>query len=263
MGKLFTFVIALTIYNLSFSQDLERKNLYYGNKAYDEKEFDDAILYYEEALKTSPLSFKTNFNMANAYFKKGDFQQATDLYSTLLDLAPTAFDRSKVYHNLGNAQFMNQKLDDAIESYKEALKINPKDEDSRYNLAYALLLKNQQQQQEQEQKQNENENENDENSDENQDGQNDQNQQEGDEKNQDKNDEQKEGDEEKDQNEKDSDGNNGDEKTDKQKAAQQNKISKEQAKRILDAALKKEKEVQKKLEKYKQVGTGESSKKDW
>ncbi len=236
--------------------------MYYGNKAYDEKEFDEAILYYEEALKTSPLSFKTNFNMANAYFKKGDFQQASDLYSTLLDLAPTAFDRSKVYHNLGNAQFMNQKLDDAIESYKEALKINPKDEDSRYNLAYALLLKNQQQQQEQEQNENENENENNENSDENQNGQNNQDQKEGDEKNQDPSDEENDS-EGKNQNEKESDGNNGDEKTDKQKAAQQNKISKEQAKRILDAALKKEKEVQKKLEKYKQVGTGESSKKDW
>ncbi len=236
--------------------------MYYGNKAYDEKEFDEAILYYEEALKTSPLSFKTNFNMANAYFKKGDFQQASDLYSTLLDLAPTAFDRSKVYHNLGNAQFMNQKLDDAIESYQEALKINPKDEDSRYNLAYALLLKNQQQQQEQEQNENENENENNENSDENQNGQNNQDQKEGDEKNQDQSDEEKDN-EGKNENEKDSDGNKGDEKTDKQKAAQQNKISKEQAKRILDAALKKEKEVQKKLEKYKQVGTGESSKKDW
>jgi Ca-activated chloride channel family protein len=262
MDKLITLLIALTIYNFSFSQDLERKNMYYGNKAYDEKEFDEAILYYEEALKTSPLSFKTNFNMANAYFKKGDFQQASDLYSTLLDLAPTAFDRSKVYHNLGNAQFMNQKLDDAIESYKEALKINPKDEDSRYNLAYALLLKNQQQQQEQEQNENENENENNENSDENQNGQNNQDQKEGDEKNQDPSDEENDS-EGKNQNEKESDGNNGDEKTDKQKAAQQNKISKEQAKRILDAALKKEKEVQKKLEKYKQVGTGESSKKDW
>lgn len=262
MDKLITLLIALTIYTHSFSQDLERKNLYYGNKAYDEKEFDEAILYYEEALKTSPLSFKTNFNMANAYFKKGDFQQASDLYGTLLDLAPTAFDRSKVYHNLGNAQFMNQKLDDAIESYKEALKINPKDEDSRYNLAYALLLKNQQQQQEQEQNENENENENKEKSDENQNGQNNQDQKEGDEKNQEQND--KENDAEgKNQNEKESEGNNGDEKTDKQKAAQQNKISKEQAKRILDAALKKEKEVQKKLEKYKQVGTGESSKKDW
>lgn len=256
-------MIALLISNLSFSQDLERKNLYYGNKAYDEKEFDDAILYYEEALKASPLSFKTNFNMANAYFRKGDFQQASDLYSTLLDLAPTAFDRSKVYHNLGNAQFMNQKLDEAIESYKEALKINPNDEDSRYNLAYALLLKNQQQEQEQKENENQNQDENNENSDKNEDGKNDQNQQEGDEKNQDKNNDQKEGDEKNDQDEKESDGDNGDEKTDKQKAAQQNKISKEQAKRILDAALKKEKEVQKKLEKYKQVGTGESSKKDW
>jgi tetratricopeptide (TPR) repeat protein len=261
MDKLITLIIALTIYNLSFSQDLERKNMYYGNKAYDEKEFDEAILYYEEALKTSPLSFKTNFNMANAYFKKGDFQQASDLYSTLIDLAPTAFDRSKVYHNLGNAQFMNQKLDDAIESYEEALKINPKDEDSRYNLAYALLLKNQQQQQEQEQ--NENESENDKNSEKNEDGKNNQDKEEGDEKNQDKNNDKSDGDKKEGEDEQNSDGNNSDEKTDKQKASQQNKISKEQAKRILDAALKKEKEVQKKLEKYKQVGTGESSKKDW
>lgn len=245
MDKLTAILCLLFVSQVSISQDLERKNIYYGNKAYDEKEFDDAIGYYQEALNASPLSFKSNFNMANAYFKKGDFQTAGDLYAAIIDLAPTAFDRSKVYHNLGNAHFLNQKLDDAIDAYKEALKINPADEDSRYNLAYALLLKSQQPEQDQEQNQDENnENQNSENKNEenkNSDG------------NQDKNEDKKN----------DSNGQNDDKKTEQKNASQQNRISKEQAKRILDAALKKEKEVQKKMEKYKIVGTGESSKKDW
>lgn len=257
MDKLLAIIAALVICQTSFSQDLEKKNIYYGNKAYDEKEFDEAILYYEEALKAAPLSFKSNFNMANAYFKKGDFQKASDLFASIIDLAPTAFDRSKVYHNLGNAHFMNQKLDDAINAYKESLKINPNDEDSRYNLAYALLLKNQQQQQNPEQ------NENDENGDNSENGNNGDNQ-----NNSDNSDENGDGNNEKDENdpqnkdENDSDGNNGDERTEQEKASA-NRISKEQAKRILDSALKKEKEVQKKMERYKKVGSGESSKKDW
>lgn len=237
------------------SQDLEKRNLYYGNRAFDEGDFDEAIGYYEEAVNASPLSFKPNYNMANAYFRKNDFEKAANLYGSIIDLAPTAYDRALVYHNLGNSYFMNQKLDDAIDAYKAALKLNPKDEDSRYNLAYAQLLKKQQQQnqdknenQDKNQDQNENENEGD-------------NQNESDQNGNQNN----EGDQ---QNDKEED--SGSDKDDKQdgtndskKQPIQPKISKEQAKRILEAALKSEKDTRKKMEKNKVVGTGESKKKDW
>lgn len=244
MDKLIGIILMLCV-SQALGQDLERKNTYYGNKAYDEKEFDKAIEYYESALLANPLSYKTNYNMANAYFKKGDFQKASELFGSIVDLAPTAYDRSLVYHNLGNSHFMNQKLDDAIDAYKETLKLNPRDEDARYNLAYALLLKQQQPQQDQnqdQQDQNENQDQQDQNSNpnENQDQQ-----------------------EQQDQNNEQNNDQNNDQKQNQSAEKKETRISKEQAKRILDDALKKEKEVQKKREKYKKVGSGESSKKDW
>lgn len=261
MGKKLNYILILSglfLGSISFSQDLERKNIYYGNEAYQNQEFEEALEYYEEALKANPYSYKANFNLANAYFKLGAYQKASDLYSMLVDMAPTAYDRSKVYHNLGNAQLANQKLNDAINSYKEALKLNPSDEETRYNLAYALELKKEQQQQQQQQNQEQNENQ-DENQNENQDENQNENQDENQNENQDGNQ-----DENQDENE-NQDGNQdgNQEKNENNNATAGNRISKEQAKRILDAALKKEKEVQKKLDKYKKVGTGVSSKKDW
>lgn len=260
MAKNYLIIVFLLLSVNLAAQDMERKNLYYGNRAFENLEYDDAIEYYQEALNNSPLSFKPAYNMANAYFRKNDFQKAADMYGSIIDLAPTAFDRALVYHNLGNAYFMNQKLDDAIDAYKSALKLNPKDEDTRYNLAYALEMKKQQQQQqqqqeqEQEQEQNENENEN-ENQNDNQNESGNQNENENGNQNENENEENQDSQ------------NNGGDKSNQDKNDQQQgkmpKISKEQAKRMLEAALKSEKDTRGKMEKHKVVGTGESKKKDW
>src|SRR5690606_25752389 len=121
---IFIFIFILSFFQGN-AQDLERRNIYFGNSAFGEEDYEKAIEYYQEAIDVSPLSYKANFNLGNALFRKGDFEKATEIFTTLIDLAPTAFDRSKVYHNLGNCQFMNQQLDEAISSYEEALKLNP------------------------------------------------------------------------------------------------------------------------------------------
>lgn len=251
MGKFYSTLIIVLMGSTVFSQEFEKRSLYYGNQAFDEKDYDGAIAYYEEAINESPLSFKPNFNMANAYFRKNDFQKAADLYGSIIDLAPTAYDRSKVYHNLGNSYFMNQQLDDAIDAYKSALKLNPGDEDSRYNLAYALLMKQkQEEQQNQQQQQNQNENQS-----ENQNGNENQDENEGQDGNQSENQNQNE-------NQQGSGEGDGD-REENQQPATQPRISKDQAKRILEAALKSEKSTRQKMDKHKVVGTGESRKKDW
>lgn len=265
MAKNYLIIVFLLLSVNLAAQDMERKNLYYGNRAFENKEYDDAIEYYQEALNNSPLSFKPAYNMANAYFRKNDFQKAADMYGSIIDLAPTAFDRALVYHNLGNSYFMNQKLDDAIDAYKSALKLNPKDEDTRYNLAYALEMKKQQQQQqeqEQEQEQEQDQNENQDQNDNQNENEND-NQNESGNQNENENGNQNENGNEENQDSQ----NNGGDKSNQDKNNQQQgkmpKISKEQAKRMLEAALKSEKDTRGKMEKHKVVGTGESKKKDW
>jgi Ca-activated chloride channel homolog len=244
MGKL-SFIIGLILLSGQvLAQDEEKRNIYFGNQAFDEGNFDEAIAYYQEAIKHSPLGFKAHFNMGNAYFRKKDVKTASDIYTSIVDLAPTAYDQSKVHYNLGNCQLLSNQIDPAIDSYKAALRINPNDENARYNLAYALHLRQQQPpKQDKEKQENDQQDEND--------GQDEQQRNDEPQDEQDGNGDNSSG---SGQNQPDGEGNNG---------AVPEKISKEQARKILEAALRREKEVQKKIDQKKVVGTGSSGKKDW
>jgi len=263
MDKLILLLALISLNSMATAQDEEKRNLYYGNSYFDKENYDEAIFYYQEAIAAAPLSFKPQFNMANAYFRKGDFEKAQALYESIVELAPTDYDKSRVYHNLGNTHMYNQKLDDAIDAYKSALRLNPLDEETRYNLAYALFLK---QEQEKQEEQNQDQNNEDENNDgENNEGQNGSENQDENGNPQDENENGDENDEDKnegDENEGESNDSEN-EKNDKGNKSAPSKISKEQAKRILDAAYKREKEIQKLIETNKKVGEGTSSKKDW
>ena len=277
-------VLSLLVSFLSFSQDDVKRNTYKGNIFYHDSEFEDAKYYYEKAVNESGFNFKANYNLANTYLRLEEFEKAIETYEKIAEYTNTAAKKSNIYHNIGNSQMLLlskaskdktakagdllKKLEDAIESYKTALKANPRDEETRYNLAYALLIKKQLEEQKKKEKKSDdkNESEEDKDSDDKKDG---------DKSDSDKNkkgdsseDKDKDGepeDEEKDvdkKDEKDSDG-NGDQKDQKPK---QQKISNEQAKRILEAAEKAEKEIQNKLNKQKVI-VGEKgkkgTKKDW
>jgi len=229
------------------SQNELKKNWFKGNDAYENEAYDDALIYYQKAIDDSPLNFKVNFNLGNTNFRLKDFEQAIEIYNQIAELAPTNLDQAWVYHNLGNAYFFNQKLEDAIEAYKSALRLNPTDEETRYNLAYAQFLKKEQDKKnppdQQDQKdQNEQKDKNDPKDQKDQKDPKDQNNP------KDQNDEK----DKKDQKDKNGDG-----------STKRQPISKEQAKRILDAAARNEKKVQGELDKDKVVGTGTSGKIDW
>ena len=126
---------------------------------------------YEEAVRlarTKANLLEAQFNLGDALAKQERFDEAIaafDLVST------TSEDESLIasaLHNKGNMLLQQQDLEGAVESYKEALRINPKDHQTRYNYAYAKNALAQQQQQEQEQDE-ENQDENNEDKEENKD----------------------------------------------------------------------------------------------
>jgi Ca-activated chloride channel family protein len=259
--------ISVLLSFLSFSQDEVRKNTYKGNVFYHNSEFKDALYYYEKAVNESAFNFNANFNLGNTFFRLEEFDKAIEIYQKIADYTTDNQKKSKIYHNIGNAQLYNQKIDDAIESYKTALRSNSQDEETRYNLAYALDLKKQKEQQEKDSKDQEK-------SDDKEDGEEgDKNgkKQEGDKNDSDKNKEdKKDGDQEEDSKDDqesedskdDSDSEPNNEKTEEQK------ISRDQAKRILEEAAKKDKTIQAELNKNKKIETkGEKgdkqTKKDW
>lgn len=265
MHKTLILLLFISIAQFGISQDLTKRNMYYGNQAFQEEEFDEAKQYFENAVSYSPLDFKANFNLANTKLRLEDYEGAIKTYENILNLGPTSLDKSKAYHNLGNAKIMSQDLDGAIEAYKQGLRLNPSDEELRYNLAYALAQK---QKQEQEQKENPEQSDNGENGN-NSDSSN-QNQSENgnndEEGNQDQNSEQNSEEENPEENPNESEQNN-DENGDKDPNGNgqefTNKMSKEEIQSILDTYYKKEKDLQKRLEEGKRVGWGAPRKKDW
>lgn len=213
---------------ISIAQNNERKLIRDGNKLYKAKKFSDAEVEYKKSLEKNQRSVPGNYNLGNAYYKQGKYEEASQQYQSAISNAEIGdAQKANAFHNTGNALLEAKKYPESIEAYKNALKINPKDNDTRYNLAYAKSMLQQQQQQQ------------------NKDGKD---------KNEQKKDQQKNQQQNKEQQKQDKD---------QQKQAQQEKrkISKEDAEKILQALNNDEKNAQKKLQ--KKEGTRIRVDKEW
>ena len=216
-----------------------------GNTAYKDSSYSDAEQLYREALMKDQSSYEASFNMADAIYKQERYSEANSLFKALSEKTDDKIKKSESYHNLGNSLLKEQKLDEAIEAYKNALRNNPKDLDTKYNLAYAMRMKNQSQEQEKEE-QKEEENEED--------------------KKEEKEEQEEEEEEEKDkgENQKEKGEQSEEEKKEEPKQPQDpNEMTEEEAQQILDALQQQEKELQEDLQKKKQKGVKLKILKDW
>lgn len=118
-----------------------------GNKRYAKEKYVDAEVSYRKALETNNKSFEANYNLGNALFKQEKYTDALDFFQKAAALETK--DKSRIaatMHNLGNALLSSQKIEESIDAYERALKANPKDNETRYNLAVAQHLRKKQQQ---------------------------------------------------------------------------------------------------------------------
>jgi len=130
-----------------------------GNDAYNNKKFKDAEIDYKSAVTKDAKSFAGNYNLGNAYYKQDNMEEAGKQYMQSAGTTKDPVEQSKAYYNLGNTYLKQEKFQESVDAYKMALRQNPKDEDARYNLAYALTkLKAQQQKNNQQDKNKQNKN---------------------------------------------------------------------------------------------------------
>ena len=229
----FNLLIALAVLLpvISSAQPGERKLIRDGNKFYQAKKFSDAEVEYKKSLEKNRNSVPGNYNLGNAYYKQGKYDEASQQYQSAISNQEIGEkQKANAFHNYGNAMLEAKKYPESIEAYKNALKIDPKDNDTRYNLAYAQSMLQQQQQQQQQQNKNDKD------------------------KNKQQKDQQKKEQQSKEQQKQDKE---------QQKQAQQDKkkISKEDAEKILQALNNDEKNAQKKLQ--KKDGTRIQIEKEW
>ncbi|CAN5363304.1 hypothetical protein BH11BAC3_BH11BAC3_34950 [soil metagenome] len=144
-------VAALFLFAFVFPAALSAQNdkalVKKGNEAYVEKKYDQAIDSYNKALEKNPESAPAQYNLGNALYKSEKKEDAVAAYDAAIERSKLPMDKSAAYYNKGVALQNNKKLPECIDAYKNALRINPKDEDARLNLQKALEQQKQQQQQ--------------------------------------------------------------------------------------------------------------------
>lgn len=123
----------------AFSQ-AERKFIREGNRLYNKEQFDESELSYRRALERDEDSPQARFNLGNSLYKQERFDEALRYFEDLTDEVEESVNRSKVFHNLGNTLLNSGNIEQGIEAYKEALRNNPGDAETRYNLAWAQQL---------------------------------------------------------------------------------------------------------------------------
>lgn len=233
--------ILILLFLCAFSQAQNTNSLIRkGNNAYADSTYVEAENIYREALQKNQNSFTPSFNLADATYKQEKYSDASIQFEASLKKATNKKDKAKSYHNLGNSLFNEDKLEESIQAYKNALKSNPDDMDTKYNLAFAQRLKKQNEQnQEQDKKEEEQEEEK----------------------------EQEKEEQEKKQEKKEEQEQNSDSKEDKKEEPKEpkdpNEMTEEEAKQMLDALQQQEKELQQDLQKKKGKASKIKIEKDW
>ncbi len=230
------FTVATAVMSLggnTFAQGL-RSHVNKGVDLYKNGKYVQSEFQFKKGLDKSPKNFQANFNLGDSYYKQGKYSDALKYYQSALSKSKSNDLKSAVYHNIGNTLLKDKKIKESISAYTNALKLNPEDMSTKYNLSYALdLLKH-----------NKNQNKNKKNN-------NDKNNQKN--KNQNK------------QNKNNQDKNNQNQNKNRQNNQQQNqqqeKLSKQQAQAIFAALNQEEQKLQDKLRKFK--GKPVKIAKDW
>lgn len=163
LNRTYLFVTAFTLLMLGHLLGQEdAKTLYDGNNLYHSGKIPESSAKYARALELNPNNKKANFNLGNSLYKNamaiksGALTMPSNPGVTPDSLAKMIFDKAaqnfavvansvsdkdtlhRAWHNIGNCYLQKKEYQQAVDAYKKALKFDPKDEETRYNLAYAL-----------------------------------------------------------------------------------------------------------------------------
>ncbi len=221
--------IGLFAFGSSASAQSIRSLVNNGNEMFEKKQYSDAEAEYKKALEKEKDLMEGTYNLGNAVQKQQRFDEAIQNYQQALTKTADKSVQSKIHYNIGNSYFEGKQYKESIDSYKRALKLDPSDEDAKYNLAYASRMLKEQQKQQQQQKNDKN-------------------------KKQDKKEEKKQDQQQQQQQQKQ-------DQQQQQQQQQQKEMSKKEAERILEALKNDEKNTQKKVRKKAPVRM--NVEKDW
>lgn len=228
-------LLAFLISNCSFlicAAQSDRQLIRQGNKLFKKGNVVDAEVAYRKAQEKNARNPQANYNLGNALLQQRKDSAAISHLEAAAKLETNPIRRAQAFHNMGVICQQRQMFGEAIEAYKEALRNNPADDATRYNLELCKRQQKQQQQNQQNQQQNQ------------------QQQQ----KDKDKQEQQQKQDEQQNK-----------EQQQKQQQQQQEKqhMSRENAEQMLNAAMQEEKATQDRMKKAQQQQGRRKLQKNW
>ena len=133
----------------------ERSLVRKGNRDFAKERYDRSIERYTQALEAAPENFEAAYNLGGALYRTEKYEEAAKMLERIAaDSTRTDQERAEAFYNLGNAQFKQEKYPEALESYKNSLRMNPADQEAKYNYAYTKRLLQKQQNEDQNKDQN-------------------------------------------------------------------------------------------------------------
>lgn len=143
MKQFILILLLLLCGTILFAQDA-KSYIHQGDELYRQKKYKEAEEAYRKAAAMQGQKVESNFNLGDALYKEKKFDTADSTFTSIASSSANPLIKAEAYHNLGNALLTNKKYDASIDAYKKALLNNPKDDQTRYNLAYAeeMLKKN-------------------------------------------------------------------------------------------------------------------------
>ena len=147
-------VLLLLVAVSASAQKAERDYIRKGNRFFKDSVYVDAEVNYRKALEVNPKSTVSMFNLGNTLTQQNKLQEAMEQYVGATKIEKDKSNLAQIYHNMGVIFHSQKDYAKAVEAYKESLRNNPKDDETRYNLALAQKqLQDQQQNQDQNQDQ--------------------------------------------------------------------------------------------------------------
>lgn len=258
MKNTITYLVVLATF-FSFAQEKEEAQalalkiandyVHKANQLINEDKFISAEMEYRKAISEQPENVAGTYNLGNSYYRKGNFEEALYRQQQAAKNAVSKEEKHKAFHNIGNTLMQNKQCKEAVEAYKNALRNDPTDDETRYNLVLAKECAEQQK----------DENKDDKNKEEDKKDQDEKEDQQDQKENKDQGDENKDqSDQKKDEKPKENQG-----KEDKQQQPRPQQLSPQQIKNLLEAMNNQEQKVQEKMNAEKQKGTPVKTAKDW
>ncbi|MGN1214163.1 MAG: VWA domain-containing protein, partial [Bacteroidaceae bacterium] len=139
-NKTLLFLLGLCVATTAAAQSQTKILTHKGNNAFNNKKDSLAIIYYKKAAGIDSTFYKARYNLGNTYLRQGKPNEAMIEYKGASYANTSKLLKKAMYHNMGLIYYMSGQYDKAIEAYKKALRTQPNDDRTRYNLALAQYM---------------------------------------------------------------------------------------------------------------------------